>query len=254
MTTYFLFQVGAISCMAVSAGSGNFRAQAFFADVKRAELQPVFDRYGIESEMFETPFNCLLVRRHDTLLLVDTGSKAKPLLTNLRQAGIVPEDINIVLLSHAHPDHYGGTVDSKGRPVFPNARYLISRVDLAHIPEKLAGLPLQSIEPETDVLDGVRVLAAPGHTAGQLAVKIESEGETLLYTSDVIAHPIHLEYPNWNIVSDADRAEAVRTRSTMLGQAADAGWWLLVYHFPFPGLCHIRREKDGWRITEQRKS
>lgn len=254
MTTYFPFQVGTISCMAVSAGSGNFRAQAFFADVKRAELRPVFDRYGIESEMFETPFNCLLVRHHDTLLLVDTGAKAKPLLANLRQAGIAPEDISIVLLSHAHPDHYGGTVDSKGLPVFPNARYLVSRVDLAGISDKLAALSLQPIEPETDVLDGVRVLAAPGHTAGQLAVKIVSDGETLLYTSDVIAHPIHLEYPNWNIVSDADRAEAVRTRQALLGQAADEGWRLFVYHFPFPGLCRIRREKDGWRITEQHNS
>lgn len=236
--------------MSVRAGSGNFRAQAFFADVKREELIPVFDRYGIESEKFDTPFNCLLIRHQGVLLLVDTGAKAKPLLENLRQAGIAPEDIGIVLLSHAHPDHYGGALDSKGRPAFPNARYLISRVDLAHIPEKLAGLPLQSIEPETDVLDGVRVLAAPGHTAGQLAVKIESEGETLLYTSDVIAHPIHLEFPNWNIVSDADRAEAVRTRQALLKQAADAGWWLFVYHFPFPGLCHIRREKDSWQITD----
>jgi len=252
MTTYFPFTVGDISCAAVSAGSGNFRAQAFFADVKRAELRPVLDRYGIESEMFETPFNCLLIRHQGTLLLVDTGAKAKPLLENLRQAGIAPEDVGIVLLSHAHPDHYGGAVDSKNQPAFPNARCLVSQVDRDGIPEKLAGLPLESIAPETTILDGVRVVAAPGHTAGQLAVKVESQGETLLYTSDVIAHPIHLEYPAWNIVSDADRAGAINTRQALLGQAADAGWWLFVYHFPFPGLCRIQREGAGWRITERR--
>lgn len=252
MTTWFPFTIGDISCAAVSAGSGNFRAQAFFADVKRTELRPVLDRYGIESEMFETPFNCLLIRHQGTLLLVDTGAKAKPLLESLRQAGIAREDIGIVLLSHAHPDHYGGAADSQGQPAFPNARYLISSVDRVGIPQKLAGLPLQSIQPETSILEGVRVVEAPGHTAGQLAVKVESQGETLLYTSDVIAHPIHLEYPGWNIVSDADRAQAVRTRSVLLGQAAAAGWWLFVYHFPFPGLCRIQSEHSGWRITERR--
>lgn len=62
--------------------------------------------------MFDTPFNCLLIGHQGTLLLVGIGAKAKPLLENLRQAGIAPEDVGIVLLSNAHADHYGSAVDS----------------------------------------------------------------------------------------------------------------------------------------------
>jgi glyoxylase-like metal-dependent hydrolase (beta-lactamase superfamily II) len=248
---YFPFKIGAVECAAVSAGSGQFRAQAFFVGVPRSELHPVLARHGIQSEKIDTPFNCLLIRHQTTLMLIDTGAKAKPLVENLHQHGVAREDVGMVVLSHAHPDHVGGALDSKGKATFPNARYVISRVEHEQTRSHLTVLPLQLIEQESELLDGVHTLPAPGHTSGQIAVKIESQGETLLYTSDVLAHPIHLEHWNWNIVSDANRAEALRTRAALLTRAAQEGWWLFVYHFPFPGLCRIARDGSCWRITER---
>jgi glyoxylase-like metal-dependent hydrolase (beta-lactamase superfamily II) len=252
INTYFPFHMGAMECAAVSAGIGHFRVQAFFADVPAEELDPVLERYGIKTEKISVPFNCLLIRHLGTLILIDTGTKAAAPVKNLRQQGIAPEDIGMVVLSHAHTDHIGGAVDDQGKPAFPNARYIVSRIEWEESRSRLAALKPECIEPETELLDNIYAISAPGHTAGQIAVKIESQGETLLYTSDVIAHPIHLEHCNWNIISDADRAGAIQTRKTLLAQAADENWWLFVYHFPFPSLVRIAIEGDGWVITERR--
>jgi glyoxylase-like metal-dependent hydrolase (beta-lactamase superfamily II) len=251
LASYLSFKVGAVECAAVSAGLGHFRAQAFFADVPPEALRAVLAHHGIDTEKIPTPFNCLLIRHREALVLVDTGTKPRTLVRNLRQQGIEPEDIGWVVLSHAHADHMGGALDEQDAPTFPNARYVVSRTEYENAQTRLAPLSPQLIEAETELLDGIRALAAPGHTLGQIAIKLESEGETLLYTADVIAHPIHLEHCNWNIISDADRALALRTRANLLGDAADNGWCLFVYHFPFPGLCRIARAGDCWRITEQ---
>lgn len=252
MITSFAFRIGELDCAAISAGSGLYRAQAFFADVADEDLLPVLARHGILTEKLPTPFNCLLIRHPDALLLIDTGTKAKPLVKHLNQHGVTPDAVTMVLLSHAHLDHFGGARDDDGKPTFASARYFLSQVDYQAVAARLTGLPVECIAPGSDLLDGITTLPAPGHTAGQIALKIDSGGETLLYTADVIAHPIHLEHPDWNISSDADRATAIQTRHTLLNQAADAGWWLFVYHFPFPGLCRIAREGSGWRIVEQR--
>ncbi len=249
--TYFPFSIGDIDCAAVSAGEGHFNVRAFFANATEDELQPTLARYGIRTDKIATPFNCLLIRHPDALVLVDTGQKATKLVASLRAAGIAPEAVDRLILSHAHPDHtHGALIDDQ--PTFPNARVIVSRVELADAPNRLKGLPVDAVDAGDDLLDGVSTIAVPGHTPGQIAVKVESAGETLVYTSDVIAHPIHLERPDWNIVSDADRAQALATRAALLGQAAEQGWWLFVYHFPFPGICRIARDGDHWRITEQR--
>lgn len=249
--TYFPFRIGAVECAALSAGTGYFRVAAFFADLPPDELNPVLARHGIQTEKIETPFNVLLIRHQGLLILVDTGAKAAPLIDSLARRGIAPEDVDMVILSHWHADHSGGAFND-GEPTFPNARHIISRIDGEQARERLATLSPQLLEPGTEVLGSITMVSAPGHTAGQIALKIQSRGETLLYTGDVIAHPIHLERPQWNIISDEDRAQARETRAALLNQAADNGWWLFVYHFPFPGLCRIRRAGAGWAIIEQR--
>jgi glyoxylase-like metal-dependent hydrolase (beta-lactamase superfamily II) len=241
-----------VECAAVNAGTGNFRVQAFFADVPSDELNPVLSRHGIQTEKITVPFNCLLIRHLGTLILIDTGTKAATLVRNLREHGIAPENIGMVIISHAHTDHLGGALNDAGKLTFPNARHIVSRQEWEQYSSRLAALTPHRIEPESELLDGIHTLPATGHTPGQIAVRIESQGETLLYTADVIAHPIHLERPNWNIIADEDRAEAIETRKTLLAQAADEGWWLFVYHFPFPSLCRVAGDGDGWRISEQR--
>jgi glyoxylase-like metal-dependent hydrolase (beta-lactamase superfamily II) len=63
-------------------------------------------------------------------VLVDTGADGLApstgrLIQNLKSVGIAPEHIDTVIITHGHPDHIGGNTDDKGRPAFPNARYVM---------------------------------------------------------------------------------------------------------------------------------
>lgn len=79
-------------------------------------------------------YTCLFVDTGKCKVLVDTGAgslgeKTGNLLRNLGPAGIAPGDINLVILTHAHPDHIGGNTDIDGKPVFVNAEWVISGME-----------------------------------------------------------------------------------------------------------------------------
>ena len=92
--------------------------------------------------------NCLLVRTPNSLGLIDTGYGDKApqnvrrracmedgalLVRNLKAAGVTPDEVDWVILTHLHFDHAGGatTVDSDGQlqPVFPNARHYVQQIE-----------------------------------------------------------------------------------------------------------------------------
>jgi glyoxylase-like metal-dependent hydrolase (beta-lactamase superfamily II) len=83
-----------------------------------------------------------LLRAHGRTVLVDTGvgGPTSPamswypapgqLMGSLAESGTAPGDIEVVVLTHVHDDHIGGTVTAQGEPAFPNARYVVNRIDL----------------------------------------------------------------------------------------------------------------------------
>lgn len=258
--TSYSFIVGEFDCLAVTDGSALYNVRSFFCNAPEEDLIQALAPYEdqMENDKFRTPLNPLLVQTDVLTVLIDTGlgpggpSTAGKLLAHLADEDITPSDIDLVILSHAHPDHIGGVIDRAGQPVFDQARYILSEAEYAfwHSEEAwtLVGgtAPqvceiLDQIRPRLElvpaagaILPGVRTIPAAGHTPGQIAVVLESDGEQIIYTGDTFAHPLHIEYPTWNIISDLDRAQAVRTRRDLL-RYAEAVFY--VYHFPLPGLC-----------------
>jgi glyoxylase-like metal-dependent hydrolase (beta-lactamase superfamily II) len=107
---------------------------------------------------------------------------------------------------------------------------------------------LQTVEDGQEIVPGIRVVAAPGHTVGQIAVQIESGGEQLLFLADVALHPIHVKHPNWISRMDADPKQTVLTRQNMFQWAVDHDALVLAFHFPpFPSLGRIVPHEEGWR-------
>ena len=106
---------------------------------------------------------------------------------------------------------------------------------------------LHLIDHETEFLPGIHAIRAPGHTPGHMALAITSEGEQLLCFSDVVLHPIHLEHPEWHAVVDLDPKQVETTRRKILERVVAEKAQVLVFHFPFPGLGHVRQKADTWQ-------
>ena len=188
------------------------------------------------------------------------------LLGHLEAAGIEPASVDTVIISHAHPDHVGGTLDEGGELVFGNARYVVPAAEwefwMSEDATRLASAPMvdiarRNLEPMRDRLSlvddgaeavpGIRVVAAVGHTPGHVALSITSDGEQLLHVSDVVLYPLHLEHPEWVPVFDILPEEAAASKHRIFDRAAEQQALVFAHHFPpFPNLGHVRRHGAGW--------
>jgi glyoxylase-like metal-dependent hydrolase (beta-lactamase superfamily II) len=281
----FPFKVGNFRCVAVSDGTHTYAPPAFpppatllFAGTPVKQLEDELRGCGIQPEQWkkwESPYICLVVDTGSQLILVDTGAASLSpdtgkLIPNLRSEGISPEDIDIVVHTHGHPDHVGGNTDAGGNLAFGNARYVILReewdfwtTDRAaqaldeHSREILLKAarenlpPLQDridlVEHEAEIVTGITAIAAPGHTPGHMVLNISSGSEQLLCVGDVVLHPLHLEHPEWSSVFDVLPDGAVSTRRTLLGRAANEKMLVLAFHFPFPGLGYVMPKGGAWQ-------
>jgi glyoxylase-like metal-dependent hydrolase (beta-lactamase superfamily II) len=123
------------------------------------------------------------------------------------------------------------------------------RVQMAR--EKLQPIKgqLDLVDREVEIVPGIYALDARGHTPGHMAVSVSSGGEALLYVSDTVLHPIHLEHPEWHTdVYDHDLEQADAAKRRIFGRAAAEESLVLAFHFhPFPSLGHVVRWKEGWQ-------
>jgi glyoxylase-like metal-dependent hydrolase (beta-lactamase superfamily II) len=272
MEDSYRFKIGDFLCLAINDGDFVGNADMLFANAPEAELLRVLHNYGLEPDHLPSTWTCLLVKTPTNVVLVDTGFGAGGkyggrLLPALRAEGFKPEDIDTVILTHAHADHIGGCVDGAGKPTFPEATYIMwqdewdfwtTEATLNKVSDWAANVARQKLPPlaqqlknidsETEIVPGIRAIAAPGHTAGHIAVEIESNGEYLLDMVDVALHPIQIEYPEWTARLDQFPEQTVATRQAIYQRAAETNAMVLAFHFPpFPSLGHIVKQNTRWK-------
>ena len=187
---------------------------------------------------------------------------------NLRAIGVAPESIDIILLTHLHPDHSLGLVDEAGEVVFPNAQLIVHEVEAAfwldRTPQpddseritrntkaqRAATAPyrdrIHRIK-DGEVLPGITARLAPGHTPGHTNWLIQSGGERLLLWGDIIhLAAVQLARPDSRLVFDVDAQMARSTRERVLGWAADERVTVAGAHLPFPGFGKVVRSGNGF--------
>lgn len=276
----YRFKVGKFDCAIVNDGFYTYPepAKVLFENVPSDELASALNKHDIELDSWQeyvSPYPSLVIDTGRHLVLVDTGMGDRvpstgKLLDNLQAAGFRPEDFDVVILTHVHPDHAGGTVDSNGDPAYPNARFVLwhrewafwsDSPDLSNLRDDFWGpvmldtaerfLPpikdqVELVDAETEIVPGIRAIAAPGHTPGQLALHVSSDDEHFLAVADAILHPVNVEHPEWVAAVDLLVEETVKTRYRLLGQAAEEQMLVFAPHFVFPSLGHVASTDDGW--------
>ena len=225
--------------------------------------------------------NALIVNTGRHLILFDTGMGESMgadskmwgpttgrLLQNMRAAGIQPEQIDLVCATHAHCDHVWGLVDAEGRKVFPNAQVAISEADLkfwtddankrgpAFMTPFIEGAKknlgaykdrLIMLREGQEVVPGVTPFATPGHTVGHHVYFIASGNQVVANTGDLAHHQVLLlRYPLMEFAYDTDPKQSAQSRLRMLDRLAAEKHGVLSYHFPWPGLGHVKKEGEGF--------
>ena len=202
-----------------------------------------------------------------------------PYIANLAAAGIKPEDVDFVMCTHLHTDHVGWNtqlVDGRWVPTFPRAKYLFAKTEFDHFnrmhqsnPEQPVnrGSFIDSVLPvvehgravmvdtshvvEGEVGNGIWLVHAPGHTPGQVQIRVGARNGLAVLSGDIIHHPIQLAVPTLYNPADFDRAQAVESKIKLMTECADSDLLLLTGHFPDPTAGQVVRHGTQFRFRFQ---
>jgi glyoxylase-like metal-dependent hydrolase (beta-lactamase superfamily II) len=281
---FYRFKIGDFRATVISDGYGPIPVGPIFAmNASEAELAPVL-KANFMPPVIQVTNNPLVVDTERERILVDTGfgEKIGPpfgsfpgLAENLRRAGITPESIDLVVISHCHLDHIGGLVTKLGGPVFPRAQFVFvdtewnywtgsryaSEVNSSPMPDPFKQATIAAAENLPAVADrsrfvnqggeitsGVHYIAAPGHSPSHAAILFTSGDAQFIHMGDVAHNPVtSLQHPDWTPVFDYEPAEAIKSRKAILDRVATDGVMVMGYHFPFPAIGHVVRHGTAYR-------
>jgi glyoxylase-like metal-dependent hydrolase (beta-lactamase superfamily II) len=260
------YQIGRFEVTVISDGYIDFPYE-LFTGVAPADAKAATDAvFAAGNNGVRASFSTYLINDGERYILVDSGPAGTVSATSgylpgtLAALGVAPTSIDAVILSHAHVDHIAGMV-AGGVNNYPNAEVYIDRRDIATFtdPSMLARAPaithssfaateqlvalyprLQQIDGNREISRGVSVFDLSGHTPGQIGVKIEDGGQSLLLVADMLFHPAaHPAIPGFGIVFEMDKPAADATRARFFAEAAEQKSLIAATHMPFPGVGRI---------------
>lgn len=268
------FSIGAMTGFALRDGGVELANDNKVLGVGRtpAEVAELVGAAGLPTDKLTLSVQPLLVRVGGRVMLFDTGAGtsmgegAGKLGASLAEAGITPDSITDVFISHLHPDHIGGLIDAAGDLVFSNAAIRISEPEwqtlrglndrtaanfnLSRFKELTLAIEpaVAPFKPGADLLPGVvRAVEVKGHTPGHSAFRIGTGSSSLLYIGDSMHHSVvSVQKPEWAIAFDSNAGVGAASRASLLAELAASGQRVYAVHFPFPGLGRIEKRGEGY--------
>jgi glyoxylase-like metal-dependent hydrolase (beta-lactamase superfamily II) len=268
---FYRFHLGNYECVTLYDGYHDYKLEQMVTNAPQVDIEATLRAHGFPPEFVTTPFTFLYVSSGKNRILVDLGAgKLLPttgkLLHSMQHAGLTPESIDSIFITHAHGDHVNGMLNEGGELTFPNATYYLRRTEwdywfseqaLAETGEWMTSFARDNLSPikdktilldqEEEILPGVSVLFASGHTPGHMVVSFVSDNQRLLYIGDTVLHPLHLEHPDWLPVFDILPESAAISKQRIFDLAASSNCWVVGQQFPlFPSLGHVIKKEVGW--------
>ncbi|MEO8457487.1 MAG: MBL fold metallo-hydrolase [Chloroflexota bacterium] len=267
------FRIGDFELLVVSDGTIRQDAGATFGLIPRVmweQYVPDLD----EKYRLEVGLNSLVIRGAGKTVLVDTGCGSKvyrapgamgidggALAPALLGNGILPSDIDVVLNTHLHFDHCGGNTwndDGSVRPTFTRARYIIQKGEwdaAMHPNDRTRGTylsenfePLEAakqlelVDGDAEIVPGVRLVRAPGHTEDHAVVEIESGGDYALYIGELSQHPVQLERLAWISAFDIMPVVSLETKKRFVEKLVEKNGTIVSVHHDYPGLGKLQQD------------
>lgn len=241
----------------INAGEDEMPSDIFIGDSKKIK-----DMMPEGKTQTQTMF--FLLKTPDKVCMFDAGKSDAG--RKIEDAGIEPEDVSVIYLTHAHPDHIGGLVQNH-KAVFPNAKIYISKLEAKRMEyqdenSKKEDAPDKKLYKEIcdlyknkvvvynadgeQIERGITPLYAPGHTSGHTVFKIESKNDSALICGDIFYNiDLQLEDKNICVKFDEDKDGAISARNDIVDMLlSEPSMKCAGMHIKYPGIGHIA-EKYG---------
>jgi len=277
---FYKYKVGALEVTAVYDGIWRKpHDPAFIKDVSVDDTKAALAKAGLTTDFMPIPLTVVVLNLNGRTIMMDAGSgvgqwqaNATHLPANMKAAGIDYKAIDTIMISHFHPDHVWGLMEKgTNAPVFPNAELIVNAAEynwwtdpsrLAKLPEgrKPAGKRIAEnfpkwknwklVEDGTEVVPGIRIMAAPGHTPGHSIYHVDAGSEQFLVSADTMYVPALLApHPEWQGSYDQDGPMAIATRHKIIDQVIADNVRICGSHFPFPGTGAFVKDGNAYAFT-----
>ncbi len=278
------WKIGDVSITPVIELDLSVDASFILPDATPENLAPDFDwlkpHFVDEDGKLKFRVQALLVESCGHKIIIDTcvGNDKKrttpefnqlnrPFLDDIAKSGFEREAIDIVVCTHLHYDHVGWNtmkVNGKWIPTFPNARYLITQPEFAHLSNEKdessvqtfgdsvapifeAGL-VELVDCNHQITPELQLIPTPGHTPGHCSLAISSRGQKAMITGDVMHHPCQCIHPEWECNADTFPQQAEITRKNFLERVGDNNTLVIGTHWSAPTPVHIIKHKSAWKV------
>jgi glyoxylase-like metal-dependent hydrolase (beta-lactamase superfamily II) len=271
---WYRMTLGSFEITALSDGTVKLPMDKLLSNADRAN--ELLARAYLKAPV-ETSVNGYLVNTGTKLVLIDTGAAGLfgptlgKLVANLKASGYQPEQVDEVYITHMHADHVGGLM-AGDKMVFPNAviradvregDYWLSKANLDAAPADAKGFfqgamaslnpyvaagKLKPFDGDTELIPGIRAVAARGHTPGHSIFMVESQGERMVMWGDLM-HVAAVQFvdPSITIQFDSDSKVAAPSRQKNYADAAAKGYYVAVTHVSFPGIGKLRADGKSYQ-------
>lgn len=269
--------LGRYRITALFDGMGPLQKGMFFGDA--AAIDAALAAGGIVGDALPAPINAFLLQSDDRTILIDAGIGDVDMLgpglgrvsDALTAAGVSPADVDLIIVTHAHPDHIGGLI-SNGNAVFSNAEVAITEAELgfwgdegtmAQAPAEAQGLfqlaqavykaygdQIRPVASGTEIAPGLTLELSPGHTPGHALVHIDGGERELLMVADTLhSSVLHTALPDVGFGFDTDPAEAAKSRRRVFDRAATDKLLIAATHVPFPGFGRFVQSGEAYAFV-----